>query len=316
MSRCKGIALGSGNENVSRCRCQWRELDYFKTRLSFVIKMVDEMDMFGFELLQNLYDNQILKKEDALILFIHWCFIKNGFRCLSLGDTKAYDTSEKGSELLPKEWNTRPNYALRYIKDKKLYIFHGTRSDEDLLLNLLKVDDQTVSNVQFPINQTINDLHGSLESIIPSYQNVLQTIRTKLIESVLPGNTAETSSQTEERASTTEPAPLRLGVPYGPSSGTDCPHPENDPRNIGEADLNPLAQGGGGMIYDPFSPARRNPFNPLRPALGVPGRLPPGAVPPHARFDPFGPPDIDRPRPRHNPDNDHLPPPGYDDMFM
>lgn len=52
-------------------------------------------------------------------------------------------------------------------------------------------------------------------------------------------------------------------------------HPENDPRNIGEADLNPLAQGGGGMIYDPFSPARRNPFNPLRPALGVPGRLPP-----------------------------------------
>lgn len=42
-----------------------------------------------------------------------------------------------------------------------------------------------------------------------------------------------------------------------------------------------------------------------------------GAVPPYARFDPFGPPDIDRPRPsRRDPDNDDLLPPGYDDMFM
>lgn len=41
-----------------------------------------------------------------------------------------------------------------------------------------------------------------------------------------------------------------------------------------------------------------------------------GAVPPFARFDPFGPPDLDRPRPRRDPDNDHLPPPGYNDMFM
>lgn len=41
-----------------------------------------------------------------------------------------------------------------------------------------------------------------------------------------------------------------------------------------------------------------------------------GAIPPGARFDPFGPPDIDPPhlhRPR--PDGAH-PPPGYDDMFQ
>lgn len=41
-----------------------------------------------------------------------------------------------------------------------------------------------------------------------------------------------------------------------------------------------------------------------------------GAVPPFAKFDPFGPPDVNLPRPRRDPDNDHLPPPGYDDMFM
>lgn len=120
MSRCKGIALGSGNENVSRCRCQWRELDYFKTRLSFVIKMVDEMDMFGFELLQNLYDNQILKKEDALILFIHWCFIKNGFRCLSLGDTVS--CNEKHCYCLSRNTATIIFASFVYIVKRKLQI--------------------------------------------------------------------------------------------------------------------------------------------------------------------------------------------------
>lgn len=43
-------------------------------------------------------------------------------------------------------------------------------------------------------------------------------------------------------------------------------------------------------------------------------------MPPGARFDPYGPPDIGPQRgPRRGfgtPDPDHLPPPGYDDMFM
>jgi hypothetical protein len=44
-----------------------------------------------------------------------------------------------------------------------------------------------------------------------------------------------------------------------------------------------------------------------------------GSVPPGARFDPFGP---QGPEPRSDlwgwgrPNPDHLPPPGYDDMFM
>jgi proteasome inhibitor subunit 1 (PI31) len=49
-----------------------------------------------------------------------------------------------------------------------------------------------------------------------------------------------------------------------------------------------------------------------------------GAVPPGARFDPFGPiqniPPVRGPRPRGggfgDPDFDHLRPPGSDDMFM
>ena len=51
-----------------------------------------------------------------------------------------------------------------------------------------------------------------------------------------------------------------------------------DLRGVGRSDLDPLAPGGGGMLFDPFG--SRAGGNPLRPGggsggLGVPGRLPP-----------------------------------------
>lgn len=61
-------------------------------------------------------------------------------------------------------------------------------------------------------------------------------------------------------------------------------------------------------------------FNPRPPGPGFDPTIPMGAVPPGARFDPYRPPGGGggplRPRPTRNPDHDHLPPPGYDDMFM
>ncbi|XP_076685110.1 proteasome inhibitor 31 kDa isoform X2 [Andrena cerasifolii] len=232
---------------------------------------------------------------------------------------KAYDSSETASEFLPEGWNTCPNYALRYLNEGKLYILHGTRSDEDLLLNLLRVDNQSVSNTQYPINRTVHNLHGPLESLMPSYSNVLQTLQKDLLRPLLPNNTAETSTQTStsEHSIATEPDadPLRVGPSARPRLVTQPWAPEIDPSRVGGADLNPFSRGGG-MIFDPFNPSARNPLDPLRPGVGIPGRLPPGAVPPYARFDPFGPPDNNPPRPRRNPDSDDAMPPGYDDMFM
>lgn len=83
-------------------------------------------------------------------------------------------------------------------------------------------------------------------------------------------------------------------------------------RDIGRGDLDPLGRGGGGMLFNPPG----MPFHPQPPGLG--GQFP--QFVPGARFDPFGPPDQGQPgrRPRagQDPDPDHLPPPGYDDMFM
>lgn len=274
--------------------------------------MADVNFTFGFELLQSLYDSQISKKEDVLILFVHWYLIKNSFRCIGLGDSKAYNETGKGSELLPEGWSKEFHYALRYIKDKKLYILHGIKSDEDLLLNLLRTQDQGVSNIQFQINQTVTGLHGPIESLMPTYQNVIQVIQTDLLNQIIPENTANTSTRTLTEAK--EPSPKL--TPIWQKHPTRVLPGDLSPGNIGDRDLYPLARGGGGMIFDPFGPSRSS-VNPLRPGIGIPGRLPPGAVPPHARFDPFGPPEMDPPRLRpHNPDNDHLPPPGYDDMFM
>lgn len=45
---------------------------------------------FGFELLNKVFGDQVTKKEDVLILFVHWNFVKNGFKCLGIGDSVSY----------------------------------------------------------------------------------------------------------------------------------------------------------------------------------------------------------------------------------
>ncbi|XP_076280769.1 proteasome inhibitor 31 kDa [Lasioglossum baleicum] len=277
--------------------------------------MADVNFTFGFELLQSLYDSQISKKEDVLILFVHWYLIKNSFRCIDLGYSKSYDVTEKGSELLPEGWSKEFHYALRYVKDKKLYILHGIKSDEDLLLNLLRTQDQDVSNIQFQINQTVTDLRGPLESLIPTYQSVAEVIQTDLLKLTISEDTASTSTQTSTE--TREHSPIQIPQGFLLRQPIRVPPGEPSAGNIGDRDLYPLAREGGGMIFDPFNPLRTR-VNPGRPGIVIPGRLPPGAVPPNARFDPFGPPEIDQPRlyPR-NRDNDDLLPPRFDDhMFM
>ena len=112
------------------------------------------------------------------------------------------------------------------------------------------------------------------------------------------------------------------------------PPPTANPLQIGDADRDPLAASGqrpfmggfapppvfgprgDGMLVGPGHPMfHAPPRPPPRGPWGGDGFLPPGAVPPGARFDPVGP--FGRPPPppppgafRGNPDWDDLPPPG------
>ncbi|XP_058798288.1 proteasome inhibitor PI31 subunit [Phymastichus coffea] len=277
---------------------------------------VELENMFGFELLYKAFSDQIHKKEDVLIVFVHWYFIKNGFKCLGIGDSKTIDPAEIGSELLPDEWNNKPNYTLRYVREGKLYILVGIKSEAILLLNLLRIEDHSVSNVQFPL-ETVKELKGPLNRILPNYETILKTLKKDLVEPVYLGTGHEVSTQTSDTSdrpqrSDDDDDPLRVGPPHRPAGDTIPGLPRMSPFGIGRDDLNPFGTGQGGMIFNPFSGPRPRP---AYPGLGVPGRLPLASIPPGARYDPFGPPDIAA-YSRLGPDPDHMPPPGYDDMFM
>uniref|UniRef100_A0A1D1YET9 Proteasome inhibitor PI31 subunit n=1 Tax=Anthurium amnicola TaxID=1678845 RepID=A0A1D1YET9_9ARAE len=174
-------------------------------------------------------------------------------------------------------------------------------------------------------------------------------------ESGTTTTTAQPSSSTRQqdhdplRIPTRQPprVPPLFDDPYG----GDEPLSINNPFNIGRDDLDPLGSNpiygpprfggsggihpfggsnrGGGMIVGPGHPM----FGQQGPTrggglYGGPQPLPRGSVPPGARFDPIGPFGPRGPNQgqrgsgnRGNifggePDNDELPPPGYNDMFM
>ncbi|KYN39170.1 Putative proteasome inhibitor [Trachymyrmex septentrionalis] len=281
--------------------------------------MIDVTNVFGFELFQKLYHDDIHKKEDVIILFMHWYLTKSGFRCIGIGDDATFNASEKGSELIPTEWNSRPSYALRYVKDGKLHVLLGVKSDTDLLLNFMKHQDNSVSNISFPIEETVSALHGPLETVIPSYQTILHNVQKDFV-SMICSNEAGTQTTVlnspGSSSGTNEVPPIDSRADSPSSSGNRA---LNRPEyvDVGSRDLNPFGEGSG-MIFDPYSQRRRQMQRPRIPYQDViSGLLPLNAVPPGARFDPFGPPEPDLMRPhRRRPDDDHLPPPQYDDMFL
>ncbi|KAL6425235.1 hypothetical protein ACFW04_009465 [Cataglyphis niger] len=234
-----------------------------------------DTNMFGFEALHKVHCKEINKKQDVIILLIHWYLTKCGFRCIGIGDEKAFDASQRGSELLPEGWNSQTSYTLRYIKDEKLYILLGIKSDMDLLLNLVRHHDDSISNIQFSIEETVISYSGLLETMIPSYYTILHNIQKDFIGAIYSGNTKEVATQTNSSnlySFYLESTENQTRRDFDPVGGVEQPiyrAPEYDPARVGVRDLNPFGQGGG-MIFNPFPyrPARRT-------SLGVPGRLPP-----------------------------------------
>ncbi|KAJ9593359.1 hypothetical protein L9F63_015063 [Diploptera punctata] len=279
--------------------------------------------MFGFELIYKLIENDIKKKDDVLMALIHWYLINYGFKCVGLGESKTLSDCDVGSELLPKDWSVKDNYALRYVLDNKLYILKGVKTEADCIFNLLRVSDLSVSIIHFNIEETVKSLRGDIDTLIPTHKAVLETVEKNLVIPVVTGKNKEATTQTATaenrsrfRTSQEEPSrshfeddydnPLRIGQPRrGIGVGVDpLWDPNTDPLSVGRADLNPFGRGGG-MIFNPFG-SRGG----IRdPGSGIPGGLPRGSVPPGARFDPFGP---IGPRRGPDPNPDHLPPPGLE----
>ncbi|CAH3962153.1 unnamed protein product [Pieris brassicae] len=278
--------------------------------------------LFGWDLTFRTVEKDIKNKADIIVAFIHWNLTKRGFRNIGVGDERTLSGDEIKSEVLPTGWNDSENFKLRYIYDNKLYILHGLNTDGNLIVNLMRSEDLAVSNIAVKIEDTVKEMSGAIEKMLPTHKDLMYNVKRDLLDTLTdrPTTTAHTQT-TGDNSNHRRPSDDPLRVPPRPMPGVtpdtrdlwELP-PANLP-NIGRSDLDPFAPAGGGMIFNPFGP-RRDIENP---GLGIPGGLPRGAVPPGARFDPFGPPGVGplpgrRPPP---PDADHLPPPGFNDnMFL
>ncbi|KAJ8952041.1 hypothetical protein NQ318_010951 [Aromia moschata] len=275
--------------------------------------------LFGWDLLYSSVDKDVKNNQDILVCLTHLVLVSNGFKCIGLGESKNIDGSETKSEALPKGWNAE--YAIRYVYQGRLYNFKATPLDDGIMINLIRVDERSVSLLQLN-TRSVAQKTGTLEEMIPDCKNIIDLIKKQLIDKVVISHKSrDSSSQTEN---TRDARSILVEDPAGSSGPCRRPVPLVDPfggfSNVGRSDLDPFAgrdplrvpnriipPGGGGMLFQPPQP------QPPGANMGIP----PGSLPPGARFDPFRPPDADRFTPRaRRPDNDEFPPPGYDDMFM
>lgn len=273
----------------------------------------------GLELLFNSIKSQIKTSQDALIAVLHWELISKGFKCLGNGEESSDTSTEQGSESLPTGWNSSPSfYAMRYSSKAEkdaVYILKVIQIEDDFLVHFMKKGTEAVESLNV---RTADYTTGSVESYDRTYKNLDELcalFKSSIVDPVLKPQSTTRSQPSQERnrgqrSRLEEEDPLRVPTRRPPMRNPGGWNEPDDPFSIGRGDLDPFAAGrGGGMMFDPL----RTGIPGMRPdpSAGLPSRLPPGAVPPGARFDPFGPPGM-----RPGPDPDHMPPPGYDDMFM
>ncbi|XP_028303848.1 proteasome inhibitor PI31 subunit [Gouania willdenowi] len=272
--------------------------------------------MAGLEVLFHGVSSAVRAPQDAVICFVHWELIKSGLRCVGSGDQPS--GAERRSELLPVDWSSNTElYTLRYkAQDSEdTMLLKAIAVDTTLIFNLMDCGTQQVSELTVNVGDYVEAEHlQTFDRVFKNKQFLSDNVRTQLLPAAPAAPAAPRKSPSEEeeerrrrRRSLEQRDPLR--VPSRVPPQPQWPYP--DPFAAGGADLDPFGDpGGGGMIVDPLRSGYPRPE--FDPTSGFPDVLPPGAVPPGARFDPFGP--IGRHRP--GPDPDHLPPPGYDDMFM
>ncbi|XP_047439196.1 proteasome inhibitor PI31 subunit [Mugil cephalus] len=277
--------------------------------------------MAGLEVLYTCVAGSISCPQDAVVCFVHWEMIKSGYRCIGSGDEPR--SSDKKSELLPADWNSSKElYSLRYKAgdSETQMLLKAIAVDSTLIFNLMNSSTQQVTDLTVNISDHVDaDQLNTFDSVFKDKDSLSEKVRTQLLPSQdrPTGQRGERKSRREEeeeeqRRRGEDSDPLRMPSRH-PHHGTQphWPGPMVPPFAAGGADLDPFGtRGGGGMIVDPLR--QGYPRSGFDPSSGIPDILPPGAVPPGARFDPFGP--VGRHRP--GPDPDHMPPPGYDDMFM
>lgn len=243
----------------------------------------------GLELLFCSAKTQFKSKHDATICLLHWNFIVNGFKCTGIGEEPGADPVVE-SELLPEGWNQSSElYTLRYQSssskspsDKnERYLLKAVVTDNTMIVNVMNLQQEKLASKMIKSSDYVTDDWNTTYS--KAFKNAIdlkKLFKEELLKEVMPSPSAskqERNPRSPRIPFNDDDDPLRI-----PSRRRErLPRWEPvDPFEIGRADLDPFADGGGGMIFDPLRSSRTRP---------VPGYLPRGAVPPGARYDPIGP---------------------------
>uniref|UniRef100_H9GDW9 Proteasome inhibitor PI31 subunit n=1 Tax=Anolis carolinensis TaxID=28377 RepID=H9GDW9_ANOCA len=257
--------------------------------------------MAGLELLFSSVAPDLSCPQDALVCYLHWKLITHGYRCLGAGDQPG--ASERKSEMLPPGWNAdKELYTLRYRAkdDSRDLLLKGIMVDGSIILNVMEPKSQKVADLTLKVTDYINPEH--LADFDKVYQNTEELQAQILHHIVSPFETAAKDPAIPKKEPKRErnPSPPNppdhdpLWIPPRHPHGGRQPNWQDPmgPFAVGGEDLDPFGGRSGGMIFDPLRSGYRNPV--IDPSSGLPNRLPPGSVPPGARFDPFGPPGANR----------------------
>lgn len=259
----------------------------------------------GIETCLYTYRDQMNCATDALFLFVHWNLIRKGFQCVVDG---------KKTEILPTGWNAKNNseYIINYSLNSKGYELKMLVVEDSLIINLMKKSNERTANVTCLTKNHVVNHRNEFQNLFIDIQDLCEKIDTEF--DALINEDSENKNLESKCSEMKSTESLQTGQAMVRQAYVT-------PDNYGRSDLDPFYNdplriggiGGGGMIFDPF----RGQNYPQ-----VPGNLPPGAVPPGARFDPFGPPLPDeftglgtRPM-RGGPNPSNLRPPQFEDQFM
>ena len=240
---------------------------------------------------------QSCSKDDLVVALFHFFSVNAGLKC----GTKS---------TLASDWNTNTEpYVLNYDS------YNG--ASIDFTCKVLKVGDDTlmfhvsyresVQSAEVKISDVVEENHSpdclfkNMHILNESFSHLLSCLKSTTSTSV-----GTNTSQQPQNIPTSDyrPAFLLGERPMPPSVGSY-------PFDYGRADLNPsMPPGPGGMIF-PMPQRDIHPSN-IEPYGPEPGRLPYGAVPPNARFDPFTP---GADPTRFGPEPDHMRMPGSRNNF-
>ncbi|XP_050527774.1 proteasome inhibitor PI31 subunit [Daktulosphaira vitifoliae] len=257
-------------------------------------------------LVLKMFQKDVNKCEDNVIILVHWLLLLNDFQVLKPGNENEVVNGDEPSDILPENWSLGDAYKLRYARGNKLFILNCVKAGESLIFNFYNVETKQVSSAALGNIATVIKYIMDMPNNRDDFLGTVNILQKDLIDpmQIISDDKKAASTQTQfqaKLAETTE-SPLLISRTE-PSFG----FARRDPfPTYGMPDLDPLGglrQPGEGMLFDP-----------LRVGGGRPGMFP--GVPPSARFDPMQPPNADPFRSRR-PNPDHMRPPDFDDnLYM